>query len=64
MKASIAKTKAKNALVFLSQDKSQLNGIRPSTAMEQWELFEIFEIIEKLDEVEKRVDALVKGGEK
>ena len=62
MKASIAKTKAKNALTELKAAKNQLGGIRPSAAMEPEEFFELCQIKETVGELVDRLEAMMKGG--
>ena len=63
MKASIAMTKAKNALKELSAAKGELFSIRQSSAISPEEYMEIIELRVKLFGIITRLEMLLKGGE-
>lgn len=63
MKASIAKTRVKKALVAMRAADSQIKGIRPSEGMEPGEFLELCEIRQALCDLVERTNKLVKGGE-
>ena len=62
MRASINKTKARNALNELKAAKMHLGDIRPSGGLEPEEFFELCEIKETVSEQVSRLEKLVKGG--
>lgn len=63
MKASIAKTRVKKALVALRAAASHLDTIRPSEAMAPGEFIELWEVREAVRGQVEKLNKLVKGGE-
>ncbi len=62
MKASIAKTRVKKALVELRAAVSQLDTIRPSEAMAPGEFIELCEVRNAVHDQVDKLNKLVKGG--